>query len=222
MWKILNQPIFGTAPPVVLVTWREPFLCRLRLHGDYLTRAWIAFCVAVSIASLFFIAGFAETKEIASGLIAAAFGFFFLGAIAAVCVLCAPEAAMGSKVEIYPKQMRRWRDTITFYGYVSTKEYWEFSSLCANYVLAEDLGLNFSVLVLPIKSSRKMAIVCVPAYVDFDSVLNHFKDEGVAIERTSIDNVKRQPPYGLSWIVAITPLAVISVCVAIVTAVVIV
>ena len=219
MWKALNQPLFGTSKPTVFVQWSEPYLCRLRLHRDYLTRLWLAFAEAVALASLFFVAGFAETKDVSSGLIAAGFGFFFLGSIAALAVLFAPEAAFGSKVEILENQIRRTRSTFQVYGVVRTKEVWDAACLSGSYVLSQDLGTNFTVLLLPIRSQRGNAIVCVPDQVDLVNLLNHLQTAGANLERVSHEHVERYPPFSRLWIVAISTLATIAFAAAIAAAI---
>ena len=218
MWKALNQPLFGTAKPTIFLQWREPYLCRLRLHRDYLIRLWLAFAVAIALASLFFVAGFAETKEVSSGLIAAGFGFFFLGSIAALAVLFAPEAAFGSKVEILENQIRRSRSTFYVYGVVRTQEVWDAPSVSASYVLSQDLSTNFSVLLLPIRSTRGCAVVCVPDQVDLVGLLNHLQNAGATLERVSREHVDRHPPFSRLWIGAISTLATIAITVAVAAA----
>lgn len=219
MWKALNQPLFGTAKPKIFLQWHEPYLCRLRLHRDYLTRLWLAFAVAVTLASVFFLAGVAETKDVSSGLIAAGFGFFFLGSIAALAVLFAPEAAFGSKVEILENQIRRTRSTFQVYGVVRRKEVWDAACLSGSYVLSQDLGTNFTVMLLPISASRGTAVVCVPDQIDLVNLLNHLQTSGATLERVSHEHVERYPPFSRLWIVAISTLAAIALAVAIAAAI---
>ncbi|MDX1929651.1 MAG: hypothetical protein SFV81_24200 [Pirellulaceae bacterium] len=217
MWKALNHPLFGTQKPTLVAQWREPYLCRLRLHRDYLMRLGIAFAIAVTLASIFFIAGFAETKDVASGLIAAGFGFFFMGAIAGMATLFSPEAAWGSKVEVFENGMRRSRGTFSFYGPISTKEVWDLACTQGAYAFAHDLGVDFSVLLLT-TPSRTTAVVCVPVHVDFDGLIHHLRIKGAALEQASLDEVQNQPPYGRLSIVASSVIATLAVAAAIAVA----
>ncbi len=219
MWNVLNKPIFGTrAPEMILFQWREPFTARLQYHRDYATRLIMAAATAFSVGCLFYIAGFAETQDIVSGLIAGAFGFIFFGFFFSLVIVLGPESILGNQVRIQETKITRRRKSLAIYGYIDETETWPKNSLHARIVFAQDLHLGFSIMVLsPEDEAIKRgiakdvsALVYVPLHVDLIQLVSHLEQAGVKVTRVTPDTLKSKPPYHRFWPIALVSLATVA------------